>query len=69
MKMYSQNPLRKKMTELKFDTEGITSCPDKGTVTKEECRKCLYFGRLPQLSNWQTVCIYEDVFPEPSEEK
>lgn len=47
------------MTEIIFDTEGITSCPMKGTATTEECLDCIY-RKVTEVNG----CIYEDIFSE-----
>lgn len=45
------------MTELKFDTEGITDCPMSEKATREECIDCIY--RKVSEAN---ECVYRDVF-------
>ena len=65
------------MIELKFDTEGITSCPMNETATKEKCiRRCAYYGWSTSgvsaknpIAEVIDLCSYSDKFPEPSEEK
>jgi len=48
------------MRELKFDTEGITSCPMNEIATREDCMDCKYLD----IRETEMACIYEDVFPE-----
>jgi len=66
------------MTILKFDTEGITSCPMNEIATKEECLKCGYIKGLINFEEGNMkivncyvegglICIYKDVFPEEEE--
>lgn len=47
------------MTELKFDTEGITDCPMKGKATSMECLDCIY-RKVTEVIE----CIYKDIFTE-----
>jgi len=62
------------MTILKFDTEGITSCPMNETATKKECWDCKYYkeiktGRfgLSGVTWYMPTCTYKDVFLEKEE--
>jgi len=48
------------MTELKFDTEGITDCPMNGVATAQECIDCIYHKAHENVDE----CIYEDIFSE-----
>ena len=53
------------MTELKFDTEGITDCPmEKGRATWEECEQCIYCKPY-EIDGVQ--CIYKDIFTKEKE--
>ena len=47
------------MTEIKFDTEGITDCPMSETATREECLDCIY-RKVTEVIE----CIYKDIFTE-----
>ena len=54
------------MTEISFDTEGVTDCPMNGKATIDECMECIYCKPLGNIvaSLSDVRCIYEDVFPE-----
>lgn len=56
------------MIELKFGTEGVTHCPKDEMATRKECFDCKYYKPIDwRKSQFRTSCIYEDVFPEPTE--
>ena len=54
------------MTEISFDTEGVTDCPMNGEATINECRECKYLKSFAygNETGFGADCIYEDVFPE-----